>query len=50
MKLPISFIAAVFSIDTNGFPLDTNEKIPFDYVMKYIRTCLSTPLLDEYIP
>jgi len=38
MKLPISFIAAVFSIDTNGFPLDTSEKIPFDYVMKYIRT------------
>jgi hypothetical protein len=50
MKLPISFIAAVFSIDTNGFPLDTNEKIPFNYVMKYIRTCLSAPLVGDYTP
>jgi hypothetical protein len=35
-QLPVSFIAAVFSINTNGYPLDSNERIPFDYVMKCI--------------
>ncbi|KAK1982989.1 hypothetical protein LZ30DRAFT_589420 [Colletotrichum cereale] len=46
--LPVSFIAAVFAINTNGFPLDSNDKIPFDYLMKHILAIglgLSVPLI-----
>ncbi|WDK20867.1 ankyrin repeat and protein kinase domain-containing protein [Colletotrichum graminicola] len=34
--LPVSLIASVFAINTNGFPLDSNDRIPFDYLMKHI--------------
>lgn len=32
----MSFMAAIFAINTNGFPLDSDERIPFDYLMKYL--------------
>ncbi|KAM0272907.1 hypothetical protein ACHAQH_008511, partial [Verticillium albo-atrum] len=34
--LPVSFIAAIFAIDTNGFPRDQDDKIPFGYLLTYI--------------
>ncbi|OHE99308.1 ankyrin repeat and protein kinase domain-containing protein [Colletotrichum orchidophilum] len=46
--LPVSFIAAIFAINTNGFPLDADDKIPFDYLMKNILAIglgLSIPLI-----
>ncbi|KAK2029637.1 hypothetical protein LX32DRAFT_718243 [Colletotrichum zoysiae] len=46
--LPVSFIAAIFAINTNGFPLDSDDKIPFDYLMKHILAIglgLSVPLI-----
>ncbi|KAK1580569.1 uncharacterized protein LY79DRAFT_520336 [Colletotrichum navitas] len=46
--LPVSFIASVFAINTNGFPLDSNDRIPFDYLMKHILAIglgLSVPFI-----
>ncbi|KAK1676416.1 hypothetical protein BDP55DRAFT_104084 [Colletotrichum godetiae] len=46
--LPVSFIAAMFAINTNGYPLDENDRIPFDYLVKHIMTIglgLSIPLI-----
>ncbi|KAK2771101.1 ankyrin repeat and protein kinase domain-containing protein [Colletotrichum kahawae] len=40
--------ATIFAINTNGFPLDDNDRIPFDYLMKHILTIglgLSVPLI-----
>ncbi|KAM0592522.1 hypothetical protein ACHAQF_001195 [Verticillium nonalfalfae] len=35
--LPVSFIAAIFAIDSNGFRRDKDDKIPFGYMLTYIR-------------
>ncbi|KAH6665312.1 hypothetical protein F5X68DRAFT_143675 [Plectosphaerella plurivora] len=46
--LPVSFIAAIFAIDTNGFPREEDDKIPFDYLMGYILSigfAISIPLI-----
>ncbi|KAH7303198.1 hypothetical protein B0I35DRAFT_365304 [Stachybotrys elegans] len=46
--LPISFLAAIFSIDTNGFPRDEDDLIPFDYLLQHILTiglAISIPLI-----
>jgi hypothetical protein len=36
VKLPVSFITSVFTIEANTFPRDQDDKIPFEYAMKYI--------------
>ncbi|KAM0333931.1 hypothetical protein ACHAQA_000948 [Verticillium albo-atrum] len=46
--LPVSFIAAIFAIDTNGFQRDEDDKIPFGYLLTYIMSIglsLSIPLI-----
>jgi len=36
--VPISFMAAFFAIQTDGFPMDEQGRIPFDYLLKYLCT------------
>ncbi|KAG7125185.1 hypothetical protein HYQ46_010547 [Verticillium longisporum] len=46
--LPVSFIAAIFAIDSNGFRRDKDDKIPFGYMLTYILSIgltLSIPLI-----
>ncbi|CAI6094374.1 unnamed protein product [Clonostachys chloroleuca] len=46
--LPVSFITSVFTIEANTFPRDQDDKIPFEYAMKYILGIglgLSLPLI-----
>lgn len=37
----MSFMAAIFAINTNGFPLDSEDRIPFDYLMRYLGETIS---------
>lgn len=39
----MSFMAAIFAINTNGFPLDSEDRIPFDYLMKYLGEPVTHP-------
>ncbi|KAF3342587.1 RNA polymerase II subunit A C-terminal domain phosphatase SSU72 [Verticillium dahliae VDG2] len=46
--LPVSFIAAIFAIDSNGFRRDEDDKIPFGYMLTYILSIgltISIPLI-----
>ncbi|KAK7227047.1 hypothetical protein V2G26_015050 [Clonostachys chloroleuca] len=46
--LPVSFITSVFTIEANTFPRDQDDRIPFEYAMKYILGIglgLSLPLI-----
>jgi hypothetical protein len=39
-QLPLSFMAAFFTINIDIFPLDENGKLSLGYVLKYMRTFL----------
>ncbi|KAH6621147.1 hypothetical protein B0J18DRAFT_431690 [Chaetomium sp. MPI-SDFR-AT-0129] len=46
--LPSSFMAAVFAINLDVFPWNDNDKLPFDYFLKYlfaISLAITTPLV-----
>ena len=48
-------MAAFFAIQTDGFPMDEQGRIPFDYLLKYLCTCFlhcsfsSLPATDSQV-
>lgn len=39
-KLPLSFMAAFFSINIDVFPVNADDKLELAYVLKYMRTLM----------
>lgn len=35
-QLPLSFLAAFFAINVDAFPWDGNDKIPLNYLLRYM--------------